>query len=109
MSTTRWELRQGDTLLGILTAYSWDFPWVDCDFAPTQAGRDHGALFSEELQSLLDVRHDEDWQTWEAAYHTIEAQGVVFVPADDAARDLLADLVERAGDNVWFDAIFRER
>ncbi|WP_462322684.1 hypothetical protein [Halochromatium sp.] len=80
MSTTRWELRQDDTVLGILTSYSWDFPWLDCDFEPTQAGREHRALFSDELQALLDERRgDEDWRR--------RAATELLQPTDDADAD----------------------
>jgi hypothetical protein len=106
---THWEIRHGETVLGTLTAYTWDFPWMDGDFQPAPGADDYRSLFTEELQPLVeDAEHTEDWTAWEAAYRKIEALGLRFVPVDAAARRLKDDLFEIAGDKLWFDAIFAD-
>ncbi|NDJ74744.1 MAG: hypothetical protein GYB65_00680 [Chloroflexi bacterium] len=106
---THWELRKNNMVLGTLVAYTWDFPWIDCDFQPTPAGEEYRALFTDQLQPLVEQAGEDDEDAWETAYHQLESMAVVFVPVSETARDLMFDLFERAGDKVWFDAIFADK
>jgi hypothetical protein len=95
---THWELRKGEVVLGLLTAYGWKYPWLDCDFAATDAFGTYRDLFAGELR-LLDIAEDEieDWE-WENAYRKIITSGIAFVPVTDPAYDLRDDLIAAEGD-----------
>lgn len=101
---THWELRRGDDLLGRMTAYAWDFPWLNCDFEPTGAFEDYRPLFEDEFH-LLNPDMDDHWQEWEAAFDKIRAAGIWFAPVDDAAHDLRAHLLEAEKHRPWIVAI----
>jgi hypothetical protein len=95
---TRWELRKGGAVLGTLTAYGWQYPWLDCDFDATDAFDDYRDLFVGEFR-LLDASEREvaDWE-WENAYRKIIASGIAFVPVNDPAFDLRDHLIDAEGD-----------
>ncbi len=104
---THWELRRGDEVLGRLVAHGWTYPWMRCEFEPTPLFGDYRDLFAGDFDLLEPGTDSPDyWDEWEAAFNRIVRAGIAFVPADEAARQLRADLVAREGDRAaWLEPI----
>lgn len=104
--STQWELRHENVLLGRLTSYAWDFPWLDCEFEPTAAFEQYRDLFEDEFRLLNpEMESDEHREAWEAAFNKIEAARIWFAPVDDAAHDLRAHLLDLGKRRPWICAI----
>jgi hypothetical protein len=71
-----WELtsKTDDTLVAKMVFKSGDFPWVICDFQPTEVFEQYRKLFNDELE-LLDQTaisdSDENWTIWGDKYQEI--------------------------------------
>jgi hypothetical protein len=107
--TTHWELRKGDEVLGTLVSYSWDFPWLDCDFEPTEAFDHYRDLFVGEFRLLKAPESQIEDSEWEDAYDRIVASGIAFVPVTSMAQALRVDLIRSMGDlSDWLRPILGE-
>lgn len=105
-NVTHWELRRGDVLLGRLTSYAWDFPWLDCDFEPTADFEQYRSMFEDEFRLLNPgMDSDEHLEEWNAAFSKIEATGIWFAPVDDAAHALRTHLLDVEKRRPWIRTI----
>jgi hypothetical protein len=108
MSQSRWELRKGDVLLGTLVSYEWDFPWINCNFTPTDAFAAYRPLF-DEAQRLFDAtidKSDDAWDTWDTFYEQV-VEGMRLAPMGDSER-IKEFLLHIEGDAAWFRPIFED-
>ena len=88
----RWELREGDELIGTFTIDEQDFPWLSGAFAPEPGFARWARLFAEE-QALLDQvsfsDSAEDWERWETLYTRISSVLTVVAPSTPVVDYLL--------------------
>ena len=94
---TEYQLKRGNDLLGRLSAYTSDFPWVNCKFEPTASFTELRPLFDEELR-LLD---SEDIVAWEESYEKIRALNLRLV-AMNGGDEIGELLLHIDGDEAWF-------
>jgi hypothetical protein len=70
-----WELRSrnDDRLIGTLTLKNADFPWVICDFRPTEAFETYRELFAQDDEILDRLSSDPhaDWTEYDHLYDRI--------------------------------------
>ena len=96
-----WELRQGNTVLGILTINQLDsdFPWYGCDFTPTSAIEPFRQLFDQEWEANERL----DWDASDAALVELQQKGIVLVYMEDGevTTDYLLHL-NIDGKKGWF-------
>ncbi len=95
---SRWELRKDGEVLGRLVAYRWDFPWLDCDFEPTEAFDHYREMFIGEFRMFKAPDSQIEDSEWEEAYDRIVAEGIAFVPVSPTAQALRAELIRSMGD-----------
>lgn len=82
-----WELRRGDTLLGILRLKEIDQPFFHCEFQETEAFASVKPLFDQEwsLFRQLDSGDVASVQAWQAAVDALSTLGMTLVSHEDGA------------------------
>ena len=88
----RWELREGDEVLGAITVDDSDFPWLSGRFEAAAGFARWAPLFDEE-QRLLDLVCEDDdptgWERWERLYDRISGALTLVAPDGPVAEFLL--------------------
>lgn len=97
MDTERWELREGDAVLGTIqvSEAESDFPWLHGRWEPTPRFDAVRALFDAELALA-----DDPGTEWEAAYRQIYDAGIRFHYPD--GKRVPEFLLHIEGDHAWF-------
>lgn len=96
MSESKFELWEGDVLVGNLYEYSLDFPWVLCRFEPTDTFGDLRELFDREM-SLLKA---EKWDESQSVYNEIERRVKLIDPGDPSMIESFVLHID--GNEAWF-------
>jgi len=81
----KFELREGDELLGILESYDSDFPWIYCDFEPTPTFAKYEPLFRAYLRCL----GAHDYKKFGECYGPIDQLGLRLVNSGREAKKFL--------------------
>ena len=90
-------MRQGDTLLGTLRSYDFDFPWINCKFEPTEAFQAVKSLFDEEIRLL----HNNDMENWETVYIKIYELNLKLINVNNS-NVIDEFLLHIENDEAWF-------
>lgn len=88
----RWELREGSSVLGVITVDDLDFPWLSGSFAAAPGFARWAPVFAESsrmLDELADVDDPAGWEHWEAWYDRISTALTLVAPAGPVAEFLL--------------------
>ena len=88
----RWELREGSSVLGVITVEEQDFPWLSGSFAAEPGFARWAAVFAESsrlLDELADVDDPAGWARWEALYDRISSALTLVAPSEPVADFLL--------------------
>lgn len=88
----RWELREGDSAVGVITVDEQDFPWLSGRFAAGAGFARWAAVFAESsrlLDELADVDDPAGWARWEALYDRISSALTLVAPSTPVADFLL--------------------
>lgn len=95
----KYELVRGNTVLGVVSYDTDDFPSRRGTFAPSHE-YDEGLalLFRREHESLESGRMDE----WRAVREEIDAPGVVLKPLSGGAKAVVEPLIHIDGTEVWW-------
>lgn len=97
----RWELREGEQLIGSITITDQDFPWLHGTFVPEPGFERWKPVFEAEealMQNLLIEDSEEGWERWERLYEPITTALTLVAPSGPVADFLLH--VEGAA--AWF-------
>lgn len=88
----RWELRDGDELVGVITIEDQDFPWLSGRFEALPGFARWAPLF-DASSALLDEISDSDdaaeWARWEQLYDRISGALTLVAPNEPVADFLL--------------------
>jgi hypothetical protein len=88
----RWELREGASVLGVITIDEQDFPWLSGRFAAEPGFARWAAVFAESsrlLDELADVDDPAGWARWEALYDRISSALTLVAPSEPVSDFLL--------------------
>jgi hypothetical protein len=88
----QWELREGSSVIGVITVDEQDFPWLSGSFAARPGFARWAAVFAESsrmLDELADVDDPEGWARWEALYDRISSALTLVAPSEPVADFLL--------------------
>ena len=88
-----------DALLGRLTVYERDFPWVSAKLAATPAFEPLRPLFQQEVRLARRLEDDEDAGTWEDAYERVRAAVRLVAPDGVPVPEFLLHV---DGDEAWW-------
>jgi hypothetical protein len=91
-------LKRQDNLLGTLTVYKTDFPWIYCQFKPTSEFESVKPFFDKELEL---VNSEADWDEWDKTYQTLLDMNVRMIDTltGEESREFLLHI---DGDEAWF-------
>jgi hypothetical protein len=89
-----YKLMRDDTLLGVLTRYEYDFPWVYCHFIAEPVFATLQPLFDAEQQVA------ESMEAWDKAYEPIVALNL-YLLSDDGTK-IEEMLLHIANGEAWF-------
>ena len=91
-------LKLQDNLLGTLTVYKTDFPWIFCHFEPTSEFDSVQPLFDKELQL---VNSEVDWEEWDKTYQTLSDLNLRII--DTITKEEIKEfLLHIDGTEAWF-------
>jgi hypothetical protein len=99
-------LIRGETLLGKLSIYEFDMPWVRAKFEPTPAFADAKPIFDREV-ALLDTGDEDGWQEWELAQDEIEKMGLHLVETSNGTI-ITQFLLHIENNEAWFRYILEQ-
>jgi hypothetical protein len=88
----RWELREGDELIGVITIEEQDFPWLHGSFDAEAGFARWAPLFDAEqrlAEELSDRDDPEGWERWEQLYDRISRALTLVAPNEPVAEYLL--------------------
>lgn len=91
-----YKLMRDDTLLGVLTPYEYDFPWVYCHFQDSPAFATLQPLFDAERQAA----EADNLEEWDKAYEPIAALNLHLLGDDGTHIDEM--LLHIADGEAWF-------
>lgn len=91
-----YRLMCGDTFLGVLTPYEYDFPWVYCHFIAEPVFATFQPLFDAEQQAA----QTESMETWDKAYEPIAALNLHLLSNDGTKIEEM--LLHIANGKAWF-------
>jgi hypothetical protein len=99
----KWDLHEGDELLGALRRRETDQPWVICDFSTTAAfEREYRARFDESLRLL----ETDDVDEWEDFYDGLVAN--LRLEAEPDAAKVTDFILHIEGSEARFRAMFED-
>jgi hypothetical protein len=87
-----------DTLLGVLTPYEYDFPWIYCNFEAKPSFAPLQPLFDTEQQFF--ETDDRDIEMWEKLYKPIMALHLYLL--GDNGKKIEEMLLHISNGQAWF-------
>ena len=88
----RWELRDGDELVGVITIEDQDFPWLSGPFEALPGFARWAPLFDASATLLDEISDSDDaaeWERWERLYDRISGALTLVAPHEPVTDFLL--------------------